>query len=61
MFALTMAFGIYEAKTLIDYGGCAYICVTELTVIIAYLLQYVKIMNIFELRNVVDDLIEKSQ
>lgn len=61
MFIATMAFCIFEAKTLFDYSSCAFICSTELACFIAYLLQSFGIVNILNWIQSFDELIETSK
>lgn len=60
MFISTMAFGLYEAKTLFDYGSCAFVCITELSCLHEYLLHYFAIVDLLDWIKKIDDLIEKS-
>lgn len=61
MFISTIAFGLYEAKTVFEYGTSAFVSVSELGSFICYLLQLLKIANILDLFSKMDKLIEKSK
>lgn len=60
MFISAMAFGLYEAKTLVDYCSCAFVCITELACLHEYLLHYFGIVDLLDWIKKIDDLIEKS-
>lgn len=60
IFVLTIAFCLYDAKTMFDYGCCAYISISELACFFYYSLQLLEIAYILEWIKKVDGLIGKS-
>lgn len=61
MFISTMAFGLYEAQTLFEYGCCTFVCNSEVGCTIAYILQYFENVNLFDWIGKINELIEKSK
>lgn len=56
-----VAYVIYEAKTVFEYGGCFFGEATAVTTVSYYLIQVWQIRNIMQLIEKFEDMIEESE